>query len=140
MRRLCATILIISCVGCITSSKEVREVDGNENSVRKEDCSRFEAAIHAYGEIYNPVKIQKMAIKDCGRGDPYACVAVPIAFPFALLVSVVSVPLIPILLMSPDIQNRTCPKSATATTVDELNLNSSRGENKVHDGRNLSDE
>ena len=45
------------------------------------------------GDIFNPVKWQKKAVEDCGGGDHRACVAVPIAMPYALMAGVMGAPI-----------------------------------------------
>src|SRR5574341_393179 len=91
----------------------------SQDAAATEDCTRFEAAAHAYGDMFNPLKMQKRSIEDCSQGYARACVAAPIAIPFTILVGVVTAPLLlPILMSTPNIQRTACPDESSATSVD----------------------
>ncbi len=108
MRKLCAGILVLTLAGCATT-REGRS--SGQDAAGKEDCTRFEAAARAYGDVFNPVKMQKRAIEDCGRGDLGACVAAPVAIPFTTLVAVFGAPLLfPIFMASDNVYRRGCPQ------------------------------
>ncbi len=99
MRKLGAGILVLTLAGC-ASTRERRPSD--QAAAAKEDCTRFEAAARAYGNVFNPIKWQKLAIEDCGSGGSLnfwdrtlACMAVPGIFPFTTLVAVVGAAAVP---------------------------------------------
>lgn len=126
MRKICVGIMVVTLVGCamrsggrpsgeIAASFDLEEA---KLATEQQDCTHFEAAARALGDIFNPVKMQKRAIEDCSRGDPRACAAAPSAIPYTILLGVVGAPvLLPILMVSPNIQRWACPQESSATSA-----------------------
>jgi hypothetical protein len=126
MRKLCAGILALTLAGC-ASTREARPT--SQDTAATEDCTRFDAAARAYGEGFNPIKMQKMAIEDCGRGDAMACIAAPMAIPFTILLGIVSAPVVfPIFMASDNVYRSGCPSPPPTMPVDVTSSDAPLGE------------
>ncbi len=93
------TIFLVTLAGC-ASTQEGRP--SGQGPTVEENTTRLGHAARTYWNIFNPIKWQKQAIADCGKGDVSACVATPVIAPFVALVGVIDAPLVfPLLLTRP---------------------------------------
>lgn len=114
MRRLCASVLILTLSGCASTGMD--RPSGRAASATKE-CTRFTAAARVYGEVYSPMRFQKHSIEACKHGDLNNCVAAPIAIPVMALLAVGSVPFVfPILMANDNIYHKECPQQSPDKT------------------------
>jgi hypothetical protein len=99
MQAIAAIALLALVSGCATTTPRADE-----------ECTRFTAATRAYGKVFNPMDMQKKAVEECGKGDPYACVSAPVAIPYTSLLYVAGLPLVfPVLLASDNVYRNGCP-------------------------------
>ena len=115
MRKHIALILIVSLVGCATTQGNIPR---DTEAEKKYDCSRFEAAWNLYVQKLNPVTATKIVYEDCITKNPGACIALPLAPVFFTAFFVLGIPMVPIIMISPDVRERGCPVKVAEDSAD----------------------
>lgn len=116
MRKICAVFLIVSLVGCATTQGNIPQ---DTEADKKYDCSRFEAAWNVYWRAFDPVLNTKKVANVCNNGSSLACLSIPFTAPIIILAGLFGLPILfPILMISPYVRDKGCPKKAVEVSTD----------------------
>jgi hypothetical protein len=116
MRKIISLFLIVSLVGCATTQGNIPRGTEADN---KYDCSRFEAAWNLYVQKLNPVTATKIVYEDCITKNPGACIVLPLTPVFFTAFFVLGmIPLVPLIMISPDVKERGCPVKVAEDSMD----------------------